>query len=95
MLPFTSELNNQSIFITTDADLLVFSKNPHIPNLEKGEQIKFYSTYEGTCCEFIKIPKGYQKVKHYYLQTIAASIETWRDIMGNTWIFIQITIFYI
>uniref|UniRef100_A0A914DV07 Uncharacterized protein n=1 Tax=Acrobeloides nanus TaxID=290746 RepID=A0A914DV07_9BILA len=42
MLPFTSELNNQSTFITTDADLLVFSKNPHIPNLDKEETIIAY-----------------------------------------------------
>ena len=48
MLPFTSELNDNSIFITTDADLLVFNKNPHIPNLEKGEKINWAMTAKST-----------------------------------------------
>uniref|UniRef100_A0A914E8G2 Uncharacterized protein n=1 Tax=Acrobeloides nanus TaxID=290746 RepID=A0A914E8G2_9BILA len=63
--------------------MLSFNLSQHIPNANNGEKLKVYNSYQkNSKFGYIKVPKQKQKVLHYPLNTIAASMETWRDIMG-------------
>uniref|UniRef100_A0A914CPN0 Uncharacterized protein n=1 Tax=Acrobeloides nanus TaxID=290746 RepID=A0A914CPN0_9BILA len=64
--------------------MLSFNLSQHIPNVNNGEKLKIYNSYpENSEFGYIKVPKQEQKVRHYPLNTIAASIEMWRDIMDE------------
>jgi hypothetical protein len=70
-----------TIFITSDADLFVFHLKNHAPNLLQNKTLHLYNS---RCCNPVNIPpkRGKHKVRMFPIGTIGATIKTWRNIMG-------------
>uniref|UniRef100_A0A914QXM2 Uncharacterized protein n=1 Tax=Panagrolaimus davidi TaxID=227884 RepID=A0A914QXM2_9BILA len=74
-------ISDETIFITSDADLAVFNRSNHIPSLKNQKTIHLYNS---NCCESVNVPpnRGNYAVKMYPMGTIGATRQTWKNIMG-------------
>uniref|UniRef100_A0A914YTV1 Nucleotide-diphospho-sugar transferase domain-containing protein n=1 Tax=Panagrolaimus superbus TaxID=310955 RepID=A0A914YTV1_9BILA len=79
-IPFNSP-ENETVIITSDADLVVFNISNHLPNITDGKTLHLYNS---RCCHPVRVPpaRGAYKVHMYPMGTIGATIKTWKDIMG-------------
>uniref|UniRef100_A0A7E4W092 Glycosyltransferase family 8 protein n=1 Tax=Panagrellus redivivus TaxID=6233 RepID=A0A7E4W092_PANRE len=80
-MPFSKDFSADDIFITTDADMIPFHLKNHIPNLLAAQKAYLYNA---DCISPIAVPpaRGHHKVPQYPMSTIAATVSTWREIMG-------------
>lgn len=85
MMPFIRSMNDTTnLFILSDVDHIRFHLEHLIPNFRKGERIRINGlNYENTESEWITVPSGDYMVKHYTINGLAATIETFKDFMGK------------
>jgi hypothetical protein len=79
-MPLSCSYNpDETIFITSDADMFVFHLKNHIPHPNKTLHL-----YNSRCCKTTTVPakRGKQRIRMYPMTSIAATITTWRSIMG-------------
>uniref|UniRef100_A0A914PGB8 Uncharacterized protein n=1 Tax=Panagrolaimus davidi TaxID=227884 RepID=A0A914PGB8_9BILA len=79
-IPYTSS-EDETILITSDADLVVFNISNHVPNITDG---KILHLYNSRCCHPVRVPpaRGAYKVHMYPMGTIGATVKAWKEIMG-------------
>lgn len=72
--------------MTADADMLSFNLSQHLLDYRKGEMLKlFNSRVYVNVNETIHTPfLNDTIITQYPMHTIAGSIRTWREIMGNS-----------
>uniref|UniRef100_A0A7E4VP53 Nucleotid_trans domain-containing protein n=1 Tax=Panagrellus redivivus TaxID=6233 RepID=A0A7E4VP53_PANRE len=80
-MPFSKEFNKNDIFITTDADIVPFHLKNHIPNVLAAQRVYLYNA-DCTNTTIVPPARGNYNVRMYPMSTIAATLSTWREIMG-------------